>query len=129
MKEKRAVGFYFVILAGIAAIISAVRFMMWAPAHNAMDMFILLSLIVGFAVDVLLVFKDNDFLTILATAAYSAAAVKLLTNSVGSFVDAIQGISMFGDASQVNNIISIAIVMGAGILLSILTSFLKRVKE
>jgi hypothetical protein len=41
-------------------------------------------------------------------------------------VDAFQGINMFGDATQVGNIVSIAIVMGIGVLLTIISGFLRR---
>ena len=132
MKEKlnsKAIGFYFIAAAGILAVVSLARFLMWAPAHSAMDAVIVGALIIGLVIDVVLCVKDNDYLTILATICYSVAAVKLLTNSVGSFVDAFQGINMFGDATQVNTIISIAAVMGIGTLLSIVAGFLKRVKE
>lgn len=132
MKEKwstKAVGFYFVVLAAVAALISLIRFLIWAPGHSAMDAVIAAALIAGILLDILLMVKDNDYLTIAATAMYSIAAVRLLTNSVGSFVDAFQGINMFGDATQVNTIISISTMMAAGVVLSILASFLKRVKE
>lgn len=128
MKEKKALGFYFIVLAGILAIISVVRFLLWAPAHNSMDYVIVGALVVGVLLDVLLVFKDNAYVVILTTVCYSIASVKLLTNSVGSFVDAIQGINMFGDATQVGTIISIAAVMFVGVLLSICAGFLRRTK-
>ena len=57
------------------------------------------------------------------------ATVKILTDSVGSFVDAFQGIQMFGDATQVHNIVSIAAVAGIGILISVIAAFCKRVNE
>lgn len=91
-----------------------------------MDYIILAALAAGCLLDVILVFRDNAYMVIAATACYSIAGVKLLTNSVGSFVDAFQGINMFGDATQVGTIISIAGVMFVGIVLSICAGFLKR---
>lgn len=132
MKEKmstKAVGFYFIILAAAAALISVIRFLIWAPGHAAMDAVIVVTLIAGIVLDILIMVKDNDYLTIAATVMYSIAVVKLLTNSVGSFVDAFQGINMFGDATQVNTIVSISMVMAVSVLLSIIAGFLKRVKE
>lgn len=126
MKTKRKLGGYFILLAGIIAIISLVRYLLWAPAHNSMDYIILAALAAGCLLDVILVFRDNAYMVIAATACYSIAGVKLLTNSVGSFVDAFQGINMFGDATQVGTIISIAGVMFVGIVLSICAGFLKR---
>lgn len=132
MKEtlsKKSVGFYFIILAGVIGIVSVIRFLMWAPRHSGMDAVIVAALILGILVDVILMVKDNDYLTILGTICYTIATVKLLTNSVGSFVDSFQGINMFGDASQVGTIVSISAVMAVSILLSILAGFVKREKE
>jgi len=132
MKEKmntKAVGFYFIVLAGIAAVISVIRFLMWAPKHSSMDMVVAVMLVIGIVIDVVLMIKDNDYLVILSTACYSVAVVKLLTNSVGSFVDALQGINMFGDSSQVGTIVSISVVMAVSVILSVIAGFLKRVKE
>lgn len=128
LKEK-AVGFYLVILAGIISIISLIRFLMWAPKHGSMDAVIVAALAAGLILDIILILKDNDYLVVAATACYSIAVIKLLTNSVGSFVDAFQGIQMFGDATQVSTIISISKVMAVGVLLSVIASFMKRVKE
>lgn len=126
--QEKSIGYYFAALAGIVALVSIIRFMMWAPDHSSMDMVIVVALAVGILLDVVITLKDSDYIVILSTICYSVAVVKLLTNSVGSFVDAFQGINMFGDASQVNTIISIAIIMGISVLLSIVAGFLKRVK-
>lgn len=132
MKEKlgtKAVGFYVIMLAALLGMVSLIRYVMWAPAHNVMDAVIVVALVLGIILDIILFIKDNDYLVIMMTVCYSIAAVKLLTDSVGSFVDAIQGINMFGDSSQVGTIISIAAVMGVSVLLSIISGFLRRVKE
>lgn len=128
MKEKKAVGFYFVVLAGILAIVSCVRFLLWAPAHSSMDVMIVAALVVGIVLDVVLIFKDNAYLVILTTVCYTVAGVKVLTNSVGSFVDAFQGINMFGDATQVGTIGSIAALILVSAVLSIISGFLNRTK-
>lgn len=131
MKEKlstKAMGFYMVVFASLMALISVVRFLVWAPGHAAMDFVIVAALVVGIIIDIVILVRDNDYLTIAATACYSVAVARLLTNSVGSFVDAFQGINMFGDATQVNTIVSISIVMGICVVFSILASFFKRVK-
>ena len=52
-----------------------------------------------------------------------------VTNQVGSFVDAFQGINMFGDATQVGTIISISIVMAVSMVLTVLAGFMRRKKE
>ena len=132
MKEKletKGVGFYFIILASLLEIISLIRYAVWAPAHDAMDAVTIAALVIGIVIGIILMVKDNDYLVIAMTVCYSIATVKILTDSVGSFVDAIQGINMFGDSSQVGTIISITAVMGIGVLLTIISGFLKRVKE
>ncbi len=125
MLKNKAAGFYFAIIACVIGIISMIRFVMWAPKHNSMDYIIIAALVIGIVLDIVLMVREYSILKVLATACYSVAAVKILTDSVGSFVDAFQGINMFGDATQVGTIISIAAVMFVGVLLSIISSFLK----
>ena len=81
---------------------------------------------IGILADVILLVKEMDILKVIATAAYTIAAVRLLADSVGSFVDAFQGIVMFGDATQVGTIVSIAAVMLAAVLVSVIASFMKQ---
>lgn len=128
MLKNKAAGFYFTIIACVIGIISMIRFVMWAPKHGSMDYIIVAALAIGIILDIVLMVREYSILKILATACYSVAAVKILTDSVGSFVDAFQGINMFGDATQVGTIISIAAVMLVGVLLSIISSFLKHRK-
>ncbi|MDD3360659.1 MAG: hypothetical protein PHW34_03205 [Hespellia sp.] len=127
--EKKAVGFYFVVIAVILAVASLIRFTIWAPNHHGMDVIIIAAIVLGVVLDVFLMIKENEYILILAVVCYSIGAVKLLTNSVGSFVDAIQGINMFGDSSQVGNILSISIMILLSVLASIIAAFLKQIKE
>ena len=126
--QNKAMGFYFLAITAVIGIISVIRFAIWATAHNTMDYIIIVALVIGVVLNVILMVKDNNYIIILMTACYSVAGIKVLTDSVGSFVDAFQGISMFGDATQVGTIISISGVIGVGTLLSIIASFLKRNK-
>lgn len=128
MKQK-AVGFYLIIIAAILAIVSIIRFGVWAPVHNGMDTVIIAALVIGIVLDLVLAWKDNSYVMILSVVCYAVAGIKLLTNSVGAFVDAIQGINMFGDSSQVSNILSISIMILVSALISILASYMKRVKN
>ncbi len=128
MKKRNTVGFYMVVLAALLGIVSLIRFQMWASSHNASDLMITIALVAAILLDVCLMVKDSSIAIILATVGYTVAGFRLLTNSVGSFVDAFQGINMFGDATQVGTIISIAAVMLVSVLLSIIASFLTRVK-
>ena len=125
MLKNKAAGFYFAIIACVIGIISMIRFVMWAPKHGSMDYIIVAALAIGIILDIVLMVREYSILKVLTTACYSVPAVKILTDSVGSFVDAFQGINMFGDATQVGTIISIAAVMFVGVLLSIISSFLK----
>ncbi len=132
MKEffsNKSLGIIPVIISLVAAVIALIRFMAWAPAHNAMDGLVVATLIVGVILNVLVIVKDEDILMVAITACYSFAVFKHLANQVGSFVDAFQGINMFGDATQVGNIISIGIVMGIGVLFAIIAGFMKRERD
>jgi hypothetical protein len=84
--------------------------------------------VIGLALDIVLIFYDNDYLMIATTVCYSIAVFQLLVDSVGSFVDKFQGIVMFGDSTQVGTIISISCLIVVSALASIIASFMKRVK-
>lgn len=126
---KKAFGFYLIVLAAAAAVVSLIRFCTWAPAHNAMDATIALALVAAIVMNLIMAVKDEDILVVLSTACYAYALFRHLTNQVGSFVDAFQGINMFGDATQVGTIVSIAIVMAVSAVLTILAGFMRREKE
>lgn len=126
--KTKALGFYMLVISAIIGIVSLIRFGIWAPKHNTMDLIVIVALVAGILLNVVLLIKDNEYLLVLLTACYSVAAVRVLTDSVGSFVDAFQGINMFGDASQVGNVISISAVIGVGILITIIASFVRREK-
>jgi hypothetical protein len=131
MKEllsKKAIGFYFAAFAGIIAIVSIIRYAIWAPEHGAMNLLILAALSLGLVIDIVLIFYDNSYLIVAATACYSIAVFQLLADSVGSFVDMFQGIVMFGDSTQVGTIVSISCFILVSVFASILASFMKRVK-
>ncbi len=126
---KKTAGFYLIVVAAAAAVISLIRFCIWAPAHHAMDMTILLTLAAGIVMNLVMVMKDEDILVVFSTACYAYALFRHLTNQVGSFVDAFQGINMFGDATQVGTIVSISIGMAVSVVLAILAGFMRREKE
>ncbi|MDF2513260.1 MAG: hypothetical protein K0S04_3126 [Herbinix sp.] len=129
MMNNKAVGFYFAVIAGLVAIISIIRYVAWAPAHDGLNSLILVALIAGLVIDIVLFFYDNSYLIVAATACYSIALFQLLADSVGSFVDMFQGIVMFGDSTQVGTIISISCFIAVSILASIIASFMKRVRD
>jgi len=126
--NKKAIGFYFTSFAGLVAIISVIRYMIWAPVHDGMNPIILAALIIGIVIDIIFFFYNNDYLIIATTACYTIALFLLLVDSVGSFVDKFQNIVMFGDSSQVGTIVSISIFIAVSLLASIIASFMKRVK-
>mgnify|MGYP006988958881 FL=1 len=128
VKYKKTFGFIPVVIAMIVEIVGLVRFCLWAGAHNAMDTSIIAVIAVGIAATIVMIFQDIDFLVIIATACFSYGCIKHLPNQVGSFVDAFQGVNLFGDATQVTNIVSIGITLAVGILLMIIAGFLKREK-
>ncbi|HJA65736.1 MAG TPA: hypothetical protein H9955_05455 [Candidatus Mediterraneibacter cottocaccae] len=131
MKEfiaKKSAGFYFLVIAVVLEIISLIRFLVWAGAHSGMDLLIVGGFVAGIILGLVLVFYDNAILMVLMTAGFSIAGIRLLTDSVGSFVDAFQGINMFGDATQVGNIISMIVMIMIGVLACMIASFLNRAK-
>jgi uncharacterized membrane protein len=126
--EKKAYGFYVVMIAAVAALVSVVRYTSWASAHNTLDSMIVAALVVGIILDLITIGKDEDLLIVISTACYAFALFRHFTNQVGSFVDKFQGINLFGDASQVSTIISIGVMMAICPVLSVIAGFMKREK-
>ncbi len=129
MLKKKGVGFYFVILAAIAGLVGLIYFQIWAGGHNGSDMVVTVGLALGIVIDIVMIFFDSDYLAVAATACYAVGMVKVLTGNVGSFVDSLQGINMFGDASQVTTLIIMAVIDGVAVILMIIASFLTREKK
>jgi prepilin signal peptidase PulO-like enzyme (type II secretory pathway) len=127
--SKKSYGFYVVMIAALAALISVVRYASWASAHNTLNAMIVAALIAGIILDLVTIVKDEDLLIVLATACYAFALFRHFTDQVGSFVDKFQGINLFGDATQVGTIISIGVVMAVSAVLSVAAGFMKREKE
>jgi hypothetical protein len=127
--RDRPTGFYFAAFAGVTAIAAITRYATWAPAHDGVNVLILAALAIGLVMNAILVIHDNDYLVIAVSACYSIALFQLLADSVGSFVDAFQGINLFGDATQVGTILFISCIMAASVVASISASFMTRAKE
>lgn len=127
--EKKTIGFIFVPLAGIMGLISFILFIKWAPQHNEMDMLIFIPLAAAVLADICLFKFENDWIQIISTVCYGVSLFRLLTNSVGSFVDAFQGIKMFGDATQVGTILTISKFLLAAAVFSIIASFARLNKQ
>ncbi len=127
--KNRALGTWLSLAAGLLALASLVIFLIWAPGNNAMNALIPIALAAGIVAEILLFFFDISYLGVVATACFSAAFFTLVSNSVGSFVDALQGIVMFGDSTQVGIILAMSALMLVSILSSILSCFIKRRKK
>ena len=127
MKQK-TFGYGLLVLAAVLAVVSAVYYILWARANFALNTIVVLGLGVGFALNLLLLFLDSDFLVVLLTALYSSALLQLLVDSAGSFADAYQGIVMFGDPTQVGTILTIGAIIAGSVVAVILSGFLGRRK-
>lgn len=127
--KNKTLGFYIILVSAVAALISLIRYGMWAPAHNAMDVSVAAALVIGIVLNLVLAVKDEDLLVVVSAACYSYALFRHLTNQVGSFVDSFQGINMFGDATQVGTIVTIAAIMAVSVVLCIAAGFMRREKE
>jgi hypothetical protein len=124
LKGKSA-GFYFTAIAVILGLAAAVQYLIWAPEQDMMDMLILLPLIAGSLLGTLFVFIEIEHIIVGAAACFSIALFKLISISVGAFVDAFQGIVMFGDSSQIGTIITICVFIAVSCLSSIAASFMR----
>lgn len=128
MMKNKSIGAVFVIISIVLGIVSLIRFCPWANAHQAMDMTVVAAIIGGIILSLVLLVWDEDILMIISCALYAYGVIRHLANQVGSFVDAFQGVNLFGDATQVGTILTIAEIMGAALLAAVIASFLKREK-
>lgn len=126
--KNKNIGFYFITLATILGIVATISYIVWAPAHHSMNNVIVAALVVGIVIGIVLHFYDNDFLVVAITACYAIAGFQLFSDGTGSFVDAYQGIVMFGDSSQVGTIITIGAMMLVCAIASIVAGFTNRIK-
>ena len=127
--KNKSIGAIFLLASVVVGIVGMIRFLSWAPAHDSMDTSIVITLVLAIVLSGIVLFKDEDILVMIAAALYAYATARFLGNSVGSFVDAFQGVNLFGDATQVGTIIGIVEVMATGLVLLIISSFLKREKQ
>ncbi len=72
-----------ILLSAAAALISLVRYCMWAPKHNAMDGTVAAALVIGILLNLVLAAKDEDLLVVLSAVCYSYALFRHLTSQVG----------------------------------------------
>ena len=126
--KNKALGTWLSAAAGVLGLTALVIYLLWAPGHNAMHAVIPLTLAGGVLLCGLLYLVDSAYAGVAATACFSVAFFTLLSDSVGSFVDALQGIVMFGDSTQVGIIIVMSMLVCVSIICSILSCFMKRRK-
>lgn len=127
--RKKALGFYFMMFAVLSGIIALAKYLIWTTDIGSMNAVVLITLLCGIGVNLVLLIKDNDYLIVIMTALYCISVFQLISSSVGSFVDAFQGIVMFGDATQVGTILTISYFIIACALASIIAGFMKRIKD
>ena len=127
--RERSAGFYVSAASMLLAAAALAWFAAWAPKNNAMDRVIVISLGTGIALNALLLLTDIEFLAAGISAAFSTALFKLLSNSAGTFVDAFQGIVMFGDTTQLTVIFILAGLMLLAVLTNIAACFMGRTRR
>lgn len=119
-----SVGAYLTILAMLVGVIGLVRYISWSSSHGGVDPIVAVGFVIAMVFDVVLICRDDSIFCILATVGYSLALFSLLADSVGTFVDMFQGINMFGDVTQIGNIVFISVFAAVSAVLSIIVSFM-----
>ncbi|MFV0520113.1 MAG: hypothetical protein ACK5LY_07545 [Lachnospirales bacterium] len=121
--SNKSFSFYFLFIIIIISLGTLVTYSFWSYTNDITNYVVLITLICGVIIDINLLFRHNEILFVIATALYSIATITLLSSSVGSFVDAYQGIVMFGDASLVGMTIILCSCMFMCSIFSIILSF------
>lgn len=121
---NRKSGVYVLIVSILLQFVSTINYFTWASGLGSVDRIVIgglgLSLVVGIAAFLL----SSDILLVIDTALCSCGTLQLIVASAGSFVDAYQGIVMFGDPSQVGRILTICATALLAIVLLIVTGFM-----
>ena len=127
--KTRGLGTWFALGAAVLALAAEIIYLIWAPAHAGVLPRIWIPLLGAAAAELLLILTNLDYFGIIGSACSAISLFTLLDQSVGSFVDAFQGIVMFGDSTQVGLILLMAGLMAVSMILCVLSCFAKRVRK
>ena len=117
-------GAYLTIVSMIVGVIGLIRYLGWSTSYGGVDYIVAAGFVIALMFDLILICRDDSVFCILATAGYSLALFRILADSVGTFVDMFQGINMFGDVTQIGNIVSISAFAAVSTVLSMIVSFM-----
>lgn len=127
LKGKTA-GFYLLLIAIVLGIVATINYAVWGNANYALNKVVVIAMGAGLVVNLLMLFVDSDYLLVCLTALYSVGMFQLIVDNAGSFADAYQGIVMFGDPTQVGEVLTMAGMIAVCVIAVIAAGFTGRKK-
>lgn len=126
--QNRALGFWFNLAGGVFSLIGLILYAVYAAETGSGNPVIYVCLVAAIAASAAGVAVDNDYLVIAAPALAAAALCAFIVDSVYTFVGYFFGLAMFGDVSKIGAILQICIVVGIGMLVLLISSFMRKNK-
>lgn len=124
----RAAGWYLALAGGVLALISIVFYAVYGAAAGERNLLIYLPLAAVVVLEVLSLFWENDWLIALAPALGMIALCAFVVDSVYTFVGYFFNLAMFGDVSMMGSIVRLCVLMGAAVLLLLVSAYLRHRK-
>ena len=126
-EKGKAGGFYLSVLAGILLVAALVRYYSFGGiTENGVQIQFVGPVAAAVLLVVLSFFADNSLFVVAEPVLAAAALAVFLTASINILTGYIFNLAMFGDVTMIGPVMQVSCMIGAAILLLIISSFLKR---
>ena len=130
---KKSVGFYFALVAAVVALVGLIMFAVYNGQGGEKNAWVVVTLILGIALELVLFFYDGKFGDLIATIPsilFAVAMCLTILGGYGNIADHIEGdIVMWGNWQLANLNIAMVVVLMIAIVASVVSCFLKREKD
>lgn len=124
--SKKYAGAYVCLAAAVLAAIGLVIYLVQGAAGSAIWIFLALAVILG-AAGFFVKHFAADVCGLLAMACVTYALCRYLYDSITVFLDALNGITMFGSSTSLSSVITLLVLLFLSALAFIVSCFMKRV--
>ena len=125
-ESKKRIGAYVCLAASILAAVCLVMYLIAGAASSVVWIFLVLAVILG-AAGFFVKHAAADVCGLLAMACVTYAFCRYLYDSITVFLDALNGITMFGSSTSLSSVITLLVLLFLSALCFIVSCFMKRV--
>ena len=126
--KNKALGYYVGLLGGIAAVIALAFYINYGNMTGQRNMLVIVPLVCVIALQIVSIFFENDLLIMAAPALCMIPLGAFLFDSVGTIVDYVFNLTLYGDVSQIGNVARMSVITGIGVIVLLVSTFMKRQK-